>query len=85
VILHRQFTDFRDLALADFADQNARLQERVISLEDDVETYRQITCAAFTALHDLTIERNQLRVAYHRTLDAYRALRVRVALTTEAA
>ena len=66
--------DYRDVAIEELAISEAVLLERVSSLEANVATYRALTCAAFDALHDLTVAHDQLRARHHRMRDEYRHL-----------
>jgi len=65
----------RDLVIEMLADLEAESNEQIVSLEANVRTYRDLAQAAIHELHDLTRERDRLRAAYHRLLDAYRHLR----------
>jgi hypothetical protein len=76
--------DHRDLVIAELADSEAALLERVASLESDVVAYRSLALAALDALHDLTVQRDRLREQHHRLLDEYRRLRESI-LRAEAA
>jgi hypothetical protein len=67
-----------DLEILALADENHYLRERVTSLEDDNASYRELTCAAFDALHDLTRDHDRLRAQHHHLRDEYRALRERI-------
>lgn len=69
--------DHRDLALAQFAADEAELLEHVVALEADVVVYRMLTYAAIAALRDVTVARDRLRASHHRLIDEYRHLRER--------
>jgi precorrin isomerase len=66
--------DHRDLAIAEFADTEAALLERLVNLEADVAAYRELSTAAFDALRTLTVEYQTLQASCHRLREQYRAL-----------
>jgi predicted nuclease with TOPRIM domain len=72
--------DYRDLVIEMLADAEAALLEHVASLEADVATYRELTCAAFDALQRLTHQHDRLREQHQRLLDEYRSFRERTLL-----
>ncbi len=49
------------LVITDLAAENAELQARVVSLEEDVAVYRQLVNVTFDALHGLTSQNDRLR------------------------
>ena len=57
------------------ADENIALRERNGSLDADVAVYRELTCAAFDALRDLTVRYHRLQECSRRVRDEYQALR----------
>jgi hypothetical protein len=67
--------DYRDLTIENQAHEIVMLRERITSLEDDVESYRQMAIAGIVALHDRTVERDRLREQHRRLQDEYRNLR----------
>jgi YD repeat-containing protein len=69
-----------DMVIEHLALSEAELLERVASLEADVAIYQELTCAAFDALHDLTVSRDREREQHQRVCDEYRALREHVML-----
>ena len=76
--------DDRDLVIEMLALGEAEQAERLVSLEHDVRTYRDLARLAITGLHDLARERDRLREQLGQLRNEYRALRVQV-LRDEAA
>lgn len=68
------------LVVSFFADENHALRERIVSLETDVATYRELTNATLDALSDLTVQHKRLREQHHQVQSEYRALRERILL-----
>ena len=71
-------------SVADVALEHAMLdvldlEDRVRDLEADVITYRTLLCEALAVAHDLTTDRDRLRVRYHAALDENRRLRADLA------
>ena len=50
-------------------------EDLAVEILGDAEICREMAQLAITALHDLTVEHDQLRDRYHRLLDEHRALR----------
>jgi hypothetical protein len=67
--------DYRDIALADAALDYVLAQERIASLEADVEIYRLLGSAALDALSELTVKYDRLQQQHDRLQDAYRCVR----------
>ena len=67
--------DHRDLALEAFAQDEQQLLERLASVEDDRDTYREMVQVSLQQLHDLTQSHQQLREQLRRVVDDYRRLR----------
>jgi hypothetical protein len=83
-------TDYRDLAIEHLAADEVALLERIMDLEGECESYRELLRAALTALQDVTGERDDLRRRHHELLDDRRLQRgivdrVNVSSTSEAA
>lgn len=57
---------------------SAIFQERIASLEEDVQCYRLLAQQAIHALHTLTKRVDTSRDRYERLVDEYRALREQV-------
>ena len=53
--------EYRDLAVETQSDEIVLLRERVSSLEEDVEVYREIAQQAIHTAHDVTVDRDRLR------------------------
>lgn len=58
--------DFRDIALAQLADDEVSLSEhaqlaRVTNLESERDTYRELLCVALQQLHNTTVALKQSR------------------------
>jgi uncharacterized coiled-coil protein SlyX len=69
-----------DLVIADLADENALLLDRIVSLETDVAVYRDIGVAALDALTDSTRSYARLRDQLRSVSEEYRALREQLQL-----
>ena len=67
--------DHRDLALEQFADDERQLLERLASVEDDRDIYREMVQVTLQQLHDLTQSHQQLREQRDRLRDENRRLR----------
>jgi pyridoxine/pyridoxamine 5'-phosphate oxidase len=74
-------TDYRDLVIEDFADENARLRERVASLEADVVSYRGLVSVLLDTVHAWQQDPTRQHDRERRALDALQALLVRALLT----
>ena len=48
-------SDYRDLVIEDLATEAIESRERIVSLEQDVAVYRELTTASFDALRSLTV------------------------------
>lgn len=72
-----------DLVIAALADENARLYERIMSLETDAAVYRELGQAAIDALQHLTVQHKALQATYHRLRDEQRALHEQILLADE--
>jgi hypothetical protein len=70
--------DDRDLVIDALAQSEAEQLERLVSLEQDVQAYRELARLALTGLHDLAVERDRLRAQLAQLRDEYRALRVQI-------
>lgn len=70
--------DYRDLVIAQFADDERQLLERLASAEDDRDAYRALAQQAIHSLHDLTARHERLRELHARLADDYRHLRVQL-------
>jgi hypothetical protein len=57
------------------ADGEAAAWERILELEAERDSYRELARQAIHALRDLTVERDRIRAAYHRLLDECRHAR----------
>ncbi|MEP7306321.1 MAG: hypothetical protein ABJA98_12460 [Acidobacteriota bacterium] len=66
--------DHRDLVIAELADSEALLRQRIASLEADVAIYREISQAGIHALHNLTVQLGRLRQQHERLVVEYRGL-----------
>jgi hypothetical protein len=71
--------DYRDLVIEDLADQNELLRARLADLEADCRIVRELAHLAVHALHDVTVQRNQLRARLNRLLTHKRLMREAVA------
>lgn len=71
---------WRDLVDETNAMEILELQDRIGDLEANVQIYQELVCAAFDALHDLTVSRDREREEHWRVRDAYRALREQLLL-----
>jgi hypothetical protein len=60
--------DHRELTIELLADSEATLRA-------DLVNYRELVLAAIHQLHAVTRERDRIRAAHHRLLEAYRSLR----------
>jgi hypothetical protein len=60
--------DHRDGCIETLAYAEAALQEEVVA-------YRELACAAITAVHDLALQHARLRERHHRLIEQYRQLR----------
>ena len=60
--------DYRDLCIEELSNSEARLIDRVASLEADVQAYRLVAVQAIHGLHDLQrrLEQQQRRSAHLR-------------------
>lgn len=67
--------DYRDLVIAELAENEAALQERVVSLTADVDAYRLMAQRAIHALAEVTNEYERLRTQHHRLAEEYRYYR----------
>jgi len=56
-------------AVLEALQEEVRLRERIIELQNDVVTYRELAQEAIHALHELTTKHNRLR-EFHRELVA---------------
>jgi len=65
------FTDYRDIVIADLSDENALLREYIESLQADVCAYRELAQQALHRLHDQQEE-------FRRRDDQHRHLREQV-------
>lgn len=72
--------DSIQLVIEDLALSEAELLECVVMLEGDVAIYRELVCAAFDALHDLTVELHRERDQHHQLRQEYRGVLERVML-----
>jgi hypothetical protein len=72
--------DFRDLVITQLTDDEVLLKERIASLESDLGVYRELTCAAFDALRDLTVRYKRLQESSNQLRDEYAAFRERILL-----
>jgi hypothetical protein len=59
------------------ADGEAAAWERVVEVEAERDSYRELACQAIHALRERTLERDREKAAHHRLLDEYRHLRAR--------
>jgi hypothetical protein len=73
--------DYRDLVIEDFADENARLRERVASLEADVVSYRGLVSVLLGTVRAWQQNPARQHDRERRDLDVLRALLVRALLT----
>lgn len=64
-----------DLVIEAFARDDVLLRERIISLEADVRSYRELSQQALTVVHDLSLERDRLRQRNRQLLEENQALR----------
>jgi hypothetical protein len=67
------------------AESEVEQADRVINLIIEREAYRTLAQEAIHALHDMTIERDQLRTSQHRLINEVRALRLKTLRQQEAA
>lgn len=66
--------DVRAMVVEALAGAEAELRERVLSLEADVDAYRELAQQALHALYDLTLERDHLRTHNRRLQEENREL-----------
>jgi hypothetical protein len=67
--------DYRDLVIQQLSDDEAALLGRVVHLETDVATYRELLSAAFDALHDVTVSLDRERAQHHEIIAEFRSFR----------
>jgi chromosome segregation ATPase len=67
--------DHTDLVIAELADSEARLLERVVDLEGDLSVYRELLSEALTALRAVTATRDRLRQDRERLREDLQRLR----------
>lgn len=77
--------DYRDTVIEQLADAEATLTDQIVELTVWRDTFRELAQQAIHALHELTVEHNQLRERDRRLLAEYRALRVQTMREPEAA
>jgi len=67
--------DYRDDVITMLADSEATLRDRIVSLEADVATYRELAVAAFDGLRNLTLRLERVTAERDRLRDDNRRLR----------
>jgi hypothetical protein len=68
-------TIYKDLVIADLADDAAAIAERAVIAEADRDAYQLLAQQAIHSLHTLTAERDTLRAQLWRLRGEYRHLR----------
>jgi len=69
--------DWRDLTIMALADDEAELRARVVDLEAERESYRELAQEAIQTLARLTTKHRRLTQAYYRLREENRSLRER--------
>jgi hypothetical protein len=71
----KQVRDYRDLVIETLSDSEAELRARIVDLEVERATYREISIVAIGALRAMTLERDRLWDRLRHLVEDLRVLR----------